>query len=83
MTEDEILALQGRCHIAEQQRTTLVALLRDTAAKLTEWANRVEVETNGTNGAPVCQVHDPDDAVPGRICGRPMPCREHGGGSNA
>ena len=28
--------------------------------------------------APVCRVHDPDDAVPGRICGRPMPCREHG-----
>jgi hypothetical protein len=30
------------------------------------------------NEDPVCQVHDADDAVPGRICGRPMPCREHG-----
>ena len=26
----------------------------------------------------VCRVHDADDAVPGRICGRPTPCREHG-----
>ena len=25
-----------------------------------------------------CQVHDPDDAVPGRICGRPLPCKDHG-----
>jgi hypothetical protein len=25
----------------------------------------------------VCQVHDPDDVVPGRICGGPLPCREH------
>lgn len=25
-----------------------------------------------------CQVHDADDVVPGRICGRPMPCRDHG-----
>jgi hypothetical protein len=25
----------------------------------------------------VCQVHDADDVVPGRICGRPYPCSEH------
>jgi hypothetical protein len=23
-------------------------------------------------------VHDDDDNVPGRICGRPLPCRDHG-----
>jgi hypothetical protein len=31
--------------------------------------------------ATVCRVRAPDDAVPGRICGRPMPCREHGEGT--
>jgi len=25
----------------------------------------------------ICRVHDPDDLVPGRICGRPLPCRDH------
>jgi hypothetical protein len=25
----------------------------------------------------ICRVHDPDDPMPGRICGRPLPCREH------
>jgi hypothetical protein len=25
----------------------------------------------------ICRIHDPDDVVPGRICGRPLPCREH------
>lgn len=25
----------------------------------------------------VCRIHDPDDVVPGRICGRPLPCRDH------
>ena len=25
----------------------------------------------------VCQVHDADDVVPGRICGRKLPCRYH------
>jgi hypothetical protein len=27
---------------------------------------------------PVCRVHDTDDVVPGRICGRPLPCTDHG-----
>jgi len=30
--------------------------------------------------AHICRVHDPDDAAPGRICGRPLPCRDHGPG---
>jgi hypothetical protein len=25
----------------------------------------------------ICCVHDTDDVVPGRICGRPRPCRDH------
>ncbi len=25
----------------------------------------------------ICRVHDADDVVPGRICGRPLPCRDH------
>jgi len=25
----------------------------------------------------VCQTHDPDDVVPDRICGGPLPCPEH------
>jgi hypothetical protein len=25
----------------------------------------------------ICCVHDADDVVPGRICGRPRPCRDH------
>lgn len=25
----------------------------------------------------ICRVHDPEDVVPGRICGRPLPCRDH------
>jgi hypothetical protein len=25
----------------------------------------------------VCVVHDADDVIPGRICGRPLPCRDH------
>lgn len=25
----------------------------------------------------ICRVHDPDDVIPGRICGRPLPCRDH------
>lgn len=25
----------------------------------------------------VCRVHDADDVVPGRICGRALPCKEH------
>ena len=28
--------------------------------------------------APHCKVHDADDPIPGRICGRPLPCHEHG-----
>lgn len=28
---------------------------------------------------PVCIARDADDVVPGRTCGRPLPCREHGG----
>jgi hypothetical protein len=27
--------------------------------------------------ARVCRIHDPADVVPGRICGRPLLCREH------
>jgi hypothetical protein len=27
--------------------------------------------------APICRVHDADDVVEGRICGRPLPCPEH------
>jgi len=27
---------------------------------------------------PICKIHDADDVVPGRICGRPLPCRDHG-----
>jgi hypothetical protein len=25
----------------------------------------------------ICRIHDPNDVVPGRICGRPLPCRDH------
>jgi hypothetical protein len=25
----------------------------------------------------ICHVHDPDDPVPGRICGRYLPCKDH------
>ena len=25
----------------------------------------------------ICRVHDADDVVPGRICGRTLPCRDH------
>jgi hypothetical protein len=25
----------------------------------------------------VCTIHDADDLVPGRICGRPLPCKDH------
>ena len=25
----------------------------------------------------ICTVHDPDDVVPWRICGRPLPCKDH------
>lgn len=25
----------------------------------------------------ICRVHDPADVVPGRICGRHLPCKDH------
>ncbi len=25
----------------------------------------------------ICRVHDSEDVVPGRICGRPLPCGDH------
>jgi hypothetical protein len=27
--------------------------------------------------ARICRVHDADDVIEGRICGRPLPCPEH------
>jgi hypothetical protein len=30
--------------------------------------------------ARICAVHDPEDVIPGRICGGPHPCTEHPGG---
>jgi hypothetical protein len=33
--------------------------------------------------APHCTVHDEDDVVPGRVCGRPLPCSEHGAAQDA
>jgi hypothetical protein len=24
-----------------------------------------------------CRIHDADDHVPGRVCGLPLPCRDH------
>lgn len=31
----------------------------------------------------ICRVHDPDDVVPGRICGHHLPCREHTPGAKS
>jgi len=45
---------------------------RDTNLRMTDviaWCEEM---------AQLCTVHDVDDVVRGRICGAPVPCREHG-----
>lgn len=39
---------------------------------------KVELDEEGVGAGSLCLVHDADDVVPGRTCGRPMPCRDHG-----
>lgn len=38
-----------------------------------EWSREADTRDDLT----ICRVHDADDVVPGRICGRYLPCREH------
>ena len=39
----------------------------------------VELDEEGVGAGSLCRVHDSDDVVAGRVCGRPLPCRDHGG----
>ena len=48
----------------------------DVRAVLTH-IDRAEQDMYREEARSVCRVHDEDDVVPGRICGRPLPCRDH------
>jgi hypothetical protein len=61
--------LHGLLAAVERARKTL----EDTDAELEAVQQCLEEALS------ICRIHDPDDVVPGRICGRPLPCREHEG----
>lgn len=50
-----------------------------SSAPVMRWNGRQWRYTDKTvhAAAEPCPVHDAEDPIPGRTCGRPMPCKEH------
>lgn len=74
-------AKRGDCLIQTLLPLPLATWLRARATEegitTSAYVRRMVLNERRYKGDGVCQVHDPLDVVPGRICGEPLPCKEH------